>query len=35
MIEQKFQQPGLLAETEANPLFPRMADLGLVKWGVS
>ncbi|MDA0118027.1 hypothetical protein [Vibrio sp. T11.5] len=30
MIEQKFQQPGLLAETEANPLFPRMADLVLV-----
>ena len=30
MIEQKFQQPGLLAETEVNPLFPRMADLVLV-----
>ena len=30
MIDQKFQQPGLLAETEVNPLFPRMADLVLV-----
>ncbi|MEZ8103235.1 hypothetical protein [Vibrio bivalvicida] len=30
MIEQKFQQPGLLAQTEVNPLFPRMADIVLV-----
>jgi len=30
MIEQKFKQPGLLSETEATSLFPKMADLILV-----
>lgn len=30
MIEQKYQQDGLLAATPINPLFPRLADLILV-----